>query len=175
MGISVEMFVKTYKANSKAKDKTFEDFINKHITTSYVDFVTKKTYCDLIIKSSCYQEDGDREFVKIDSATRYMFFVMRLISLYTDIEINDVVKEYDELNKVGAIETLISAIPEKEYLEFSNLLNMRMDDFIDNEYSLTALFYNLKQSFSLSDEVFSEVLNSPEIQKAIKNAVDNKE
>ena len=81
MGISVDMFVKTYKANCKAKDKTFEDFINKHITTHYVDFLTKSVHCDKIIEVTSHIKDGDREFVKINSVNRYLFFVMKLIEL----------------------------------------------------------------------------------------------
>ena len=160
MGITVDMFCKTYKANSKAKDKTFEEFIKKHITTEYVDYVTKVVYCKNIVKASCYIKDGDREFIKINSEKRYLFFVMRLIELYTDIEIDEdnVVSEYDKLNKIGAIDVLMSAIPEKEYTEFSTLLNMEMDDFRDNEYSITALLYNLKNSFSLSEEIINSVI-----------------
>ena len=168
MGITVDMFVKTYKANSKAKDKTFEDFIAKHITTHYVDFITKSVYCDSIIKSSCHKKDGNREFIKIDSATRYLFFVMRLIELYTDIQIDNknVVSDYDKLNEVGAIGTLIAAIPASEYSEFSTLLDMKMDDFRDNEYSLTSFLYNLKESLSLSEEVINSAIE--ELQKQAK-------
>lgn len=160
MGITVDMFVKTYKANSKAKDKTFEDFINKHITTQYINFATKCVYCDGIIKASCYTKNGDREFIKINSANRYFFFVMRLIDLYTDIDISDedVISDYDKLNEVGAINTLMAAIPKSEYSEFSTILNMKMDDFRDNEYSLVGFLYNLKESLSLSEEVINSAI-----------------
>lgn len=179
MGITVDMFVKTYKANSKAKDKTFEDFIAKHITTKYVPFLTKSVYCDKIVESCCYIQDGDRKIVKIDSTKRYLFFIMRLIDLYTDIELDyqnkksDIVSDFDKLNEIGAIDTLMSAIPESEYAEFSTLLNMKLDDFRDNEYSITALLYNLKQSFSLSGEVLKDALNSPELKKFIEEQNNN--
>lgn len=160
MGITVDMFIKTYKANSKTKDKTFEEFIQKHITTTYVDFMTKNVYCDSIIKASTTIKDGDREFIKINSASRYIFFVMRLIQLYTDIELNndDIISEYDKLNEVGAISVLMYAIPESEYAEFEEILNMKLDDFMTNEYSITALLYNLKQSFNISEEIINSVL-----------------
>lgn len=173
--ISVDEFIKQFKVNSKAKETTFKDFMKKHLTTEYVDFLTKCVYCDNIVKSTCHIKDGEREFVRINSATRYLFFVMRLIDLYTDIEINkeNPVNDYDKLNEVGAIEALIATIPEAEYTEFSTLLNMKMDDFRDNEYSITALLYNLKQSVSLSGEVITEALKSPEIKKFIKELKDN--
>lgn len=172
MGISVDMFVKSFKANSKAKDKTFEEFINKHITTKYVDFITKSVYCDSIIKSTCFVKDGDREFIKFNSTSRYLFFVMRLIQLYTDIEITeeDVVSDFDKLNEVGAINTLMQAIPESEYSEFSTLLNMKLDDLRDNEYSITAMLYNFKNSLTLSEEVINSVIN--ELKKQADETTD---
>ena len=168
--ISVDAFLREYKVATKQKESVVEDFVKKHITTKYVGFITKSVYCDNIVKASCHIKDGDREFVKINSTNRYLFFVMRLLQLYTDIEFKeeDIVTEYDKLNEVGAINELIAAIPESEYSEFSTLLNMKMDDFRENEYSLTALVYNLKQSFSLSEEVINEVLNSPEVQAKIE-------
>lgn len=170
MGITIDMFCKLYKANSKAKDKTFEDFINKHITTQYVPFLTKSVICDGIIQACCFIHEGDRDIVKIDSASRYLFFVMKLIQWYTDIELSDYEKsddnlatDYDKLNEIGAVNVLISAIPENEYTEFTTLLNMKLDDLRDNQYSTTALFYNLKNSLSLSEEVINLALE--EIQK----------
>lgn len=166
MGISIDMFVKTYKANSKAKDKTFEEFINKHITTKYIPFLTKEVYCDSIIKATSYVKDGENEFVKINSVSRYIFFVMKLIELYTDIELSDysnengtnIATDYDKLNEIGAIDVLLKAIPKDEYAEFTTLLNLKLDDLRDNEYSITALFYNLKNSLSISEEVINSAI-----------------
>lgn len=169
MGISVENFIRLYKQNEKAKDKTFEEFINKHITTKYINFINKSVICDGIVNATCHVKDGDREIVKINSTNRYLFFIMKLIENYTDIEFEDekVSETYDELNKIGAIGTLIAAIPEAEYSEFSTILNMKMDDFRDNEYSLTTFLYNLKESLSISEEVINSVLQ--ELQKETNN------
>ena len=76
-------------------------------------------------------------------------------------------EDYDKLNEVGAINTLIAAIPESEYSEFSTLLNMKMDDFRDNEYSITALLYNFKESLALTEEVIQSVLNNPKIKELL--------
>lgn len=167
--ISVEMFVKTYKAQVKGKDETFQEFIKKHVVNEYVDYLTKDAYCSKIVELSTHVQDGEHTIIKVNSTVRYMLFVMRLIELYTDIDINfedaQFIKQYDELNKIGAIDTLISAIPEGEYTEFSMLLNMRMDDFRDNEYSVTAILYNLKQSLSLSNEIVDAVFKELENKK----------
>ena len=172
--ISVENFVKMYKVNSKAKDLTFKDFIKKHIVTDYVDFVTKDVYCTNIVRATTHAKEGEIEYIKINSTYRYMFFVLRLIELYTDIELDfengGFVKQYDELNKVGAIDTIINAIPESEYSEFSTLLNMKMDDFYQNEYSVPAILYNFKQSLSISSDAFNSALE--EVLKKIDAETD---
>ena len=80
MGITVDMFVKTFKANVKAKDKTFEEFINKHITTKYVSYINKVAHCDSIVKATCHIKDGDREIIKVNSPNCIMFFKMKLIT-----------------------------------------------------------------------------------------------
>ena len=168
MGISIDMFVKSYKANSKAKDKTFEEFIDKHITTKYVPYITKYTYCTDIVQKTTHVKEGEREIIKVNSAMQCIFFWMKLIELYTDIEFNkeDVVGEYDKLKEIGAIETLIANIPPAEMDEMTNILGMKMDDFRENEYSLHALLYNIKESFSISEEVINSVIEE------IKNKVE---
>jgi len=169
MGISVDVFVKTYKATSKAKDKTFEDFIAKHMTTTYIPYLTKVAYCqDIVEKTSHRIIDHNKKIVKVSSPNRHLFFTMKLIELYTDIEFNTYEKvdkdnnisiDYDKLKECGAAPVLISAIPEEEFDEFTTILTMVIDDFYQNEYSLTALAYNAKESLSLSEEVINSVID----------------
>lgn len=165
--ISLDAFLREYKVAAKQKDSAMENFIKKHITTDYIDFLQKDTVCASIIKATTHVQSTDRSIVKVNSVSRYLLFVMRLIDLYTDIEIDftetNFVKQYDELNKVGAIDVLINSIPENEYAEFDTILNMELNDFRENEYSLTAFLYNLKESLTLSEEVINSVLE--ELQK----------
>lgn len=160
--ISVQGFCKSYKDSSKGNDKMLIDFLKKHIVKDYVPFLEKDVICTSIINATCKVKDGEYEFIKINSVGRYIIFVMRLIDLYTDIQIdfNDVkyIEQYDELNQIGAIDSIISTIPKAEYTEFSTILNMKLDDFRDNEYSIAALFYNLKNTLFISEEAMSSVL-----------------
>ena len=171
--ISVKDFVQMYKTNSKTTDKTFEDFIKKHIVVDYIDFIKKEVICTTIINSTCYIESGGRQIVKINSPARFIIFIMRLIDLYTDIEVDftdaNYVKQYDELNKIGAINTLISAIPNNEYVEFNTMLNMKMDDFRDNEYSIKAFLYNLKESFNISEDIINSAIKELEKEAEKEN------
>ena len=170
MGITVENFTKVYKANLKAKDKTLEDFIKKHVTVQYVKFLEKNVWCDSIISSTCYATVENKKIIKMNSTARHVLFTMKIIDLYTDIDINfedgKVMEQYDELNEIGAIEVLIKSIPESELVEFYTILNTKLDDLRDNEYSITALLYNLKNSLDISEEI---------IESAIKEILeDNK-
>lgn len=175
--ISVDGFLREYSVAAKQQGSAMETFIKKHIVTDYVDFATKSAYCDSIINATCYIKVGEKKIIKFNSATRYIFFTMKIIELYTDIEINadNLLGDYDKLNKVDAINCLIAGISESEYSEFYTLLNMKLDDLRDNEYCVTALLYNFKESFSLSEDVIKEVLTSPEVKEMIQNIKDNNE
>lgn len=164
--ISLDAFLREYKVAAKQKDSAMENFIKKHITTDYINFLDKEVMCGSIVEATCH-DPNNRQIIKINSVGRYLLYVMRLIDLYTDIEVDftesNFVKQYDELNKVGAFDILINSIPETERAEFDVILSMKMDDFKENEYSLTAFLYNLKQSLTLSEEVVNSVLE--ELQK----------
>lgn len=168
--ISVDAFLREYGVAAKQKGTAMETFINKHIVVGYVPFITKDVYCTSIIKATCYIEEGGKQFVKINSPARYIFCMMRLIDLYTDIEINteDLVGDYDKLNEVGAIDKLIKGIPDAEYAEFSTILNMKLDDLRDNEYSITAILHNFIKSLGMSEDIIEAALQ--EIKKQAETA-----
>ena len=169
--ISVDAFLREYNVAAKQKESAVENFIKKHITTQYIPFLEKDAHCTAIIKSTCYV-DKEKSIVRINSPGRYIIFVMRLIDLYTDIEISfkdtDSVEAYDKLNSVGAIDALMGGIPENERTEFSTVLNMKLDDLRDNEYSITALFYGLKKDLSLFDKVLTDAFNSPQVKEVLE-------
>lgn len=167
MGISVDSFVKAFNTNLKTANKKgngddFAKFIGKHITTQYIPILVKEARCQGIIDVCTHTPESKEKVVKINSVSRHIIFIMTIIDLYTDLDIvfenGACVAQFDKLNEIGAISALISAIPESEYKEFETVLNMKMDDFYDNEYSVVALLYNLKQSFSLSEELIDEAL-----------------
>lgn len=172
MGISVDAFLREYSVAKKQKETAVDTFIKKHIKNEYIGFIEKSVICDGIVKATTRVKDGDIEVIKIDSANRYIFFIMKLIDLYTDINIEitddtNIAEIYDKLNKVQAVEAILNNIPESEYSEFSTILNMKMDDFRDNEYSITALLYNLKKGFSLFENVINQALDNEEVKNLL--------
>ena len=155
--MKVEDFLNKYKM---AKDK--EEFFKKHITTTYVPYLTKCVYCSNIVSASHHLPD-EKDIIKINTANQYVAFVTRLLDLYTDLDIDfnngGFLKQYDQLNQNGCIIPLIAAIPEQEYAEFKMVLDMKESDFRENEYSLTAILYNLKKSIDISGDVIEQALN----------------
>lgn len=167
--ITVDAFLREYSVVAKQKGSAMETFIKKHIVTQYVPYLEKDVLCTRIIYATCYA-DKDRRIIKFNTPGRLLLFNMNLINLYTDIEISfendETTKQYDKLMEVGAIYLLINAIPETEYTEFVTLLNMKLDDLRDNEYSLEALLYDLKKSFSISEDIINSALE--ELKKQVE-------
>lgn len=167
--ITVDAFLREYGVAAKQKGSAMETFIKKHIVTQYVPYLEKDVLCTRIIYATCYA-DKDRKIIKFNTPGRLLLFNMNLINLYTDIEISfendETTKQYDKLMEVGAIYLLINAIPKTEYTEFVTLLNMKLDDLRDNEYSLEALLYDLKKSFSISEDIINSALE--ELKKQVE-------
>lgn len=169
--ISLDAFLREYSVAAKQQESAIKSFIKKHITTNYIKFLDKYAWCESIIEASCFTKSGDVRVFKSNSVFRYVGFIMRMIDLYTDIKIDfedgHFISQYDELNKVGAIDYLVGGIPESEYTEFSTILNMKLDDIRDNEYSVTALLYNFKKSLNLTDDIIKQAFESDEVKNII--------
>lgn len=124
-----------------AKDKKVE--CEKRVKKNYIPILTKIAECSHLvdITSRIKDETTGIESFQLNTPGRYIAFTMKLISLYTDIEIGnglELYENFDELNENGAIDILLSCIPEHEYKEFSTLLSMTVDDYMANERDLTA-------------------------------------
>ena len=139
--MKIEEFVGYYNL---AKDKKAE--CEKCVRIDkYVPFLTKIAECDNIVNATMEHTDETTQVISFMQSTpaRYLFLNMKLISLYTDIEIemNDglqLAESYDKLNKCGALDMLIACLPIHEFKEFSTLLQMCVDDYLTNNRELTS-------------------------------------
>ena len=167
--ITVDAFLREYGVAAKQKGSAMETFIKKHIITQYVPILVKDVHCAKIVEASCHVPDSN--IVKFNTLLGRIATTMRLIDLYTDIiivfEEGAFIDQYDKLNEVGAIDELLKQIPEKEITEFYDVLNMKLSDFRDNEYSLEAFLYNIKESFSISEDVINSAIE--ELKKQIES------
>lgn len=128
-----------------ANDKT--KYVQKHMLNSYVPYEDKVAECRKIIDITSHKmvtvNDQEHKIYWNNTPMQHMFYIITLISLYTDIEWtkdsgdnNENLKVYNELSKNGSIYTIISLITPFEKQSFDTVLNMVEEDTYENERSI---------------------------------------
>lgn len=142
--MNYKKFIEEYNnANDKMK------CIHRHITSEYVSYQDKIVQCRKIIDTTCRKtiniKGQERSVFWLDSPMRHMFYIITLLSFYTDIEWNKSVGEdnenlvvFNELSRCGAIYDLIDSIPAFEKAAFDTVLDMVYDDVYENERSIVS-------------------------------------
>ena len=143
------------KLSELKNDAERNEFLKERLTVTYVDFERKIDMCQKIIKNTSYEEiTEDTVIWKKRFAMEYLFYTIKLISTYTDVEIEDgnVMKNFNELNKnylqtkeaiVSYIQVLINIIPVPEINEFNFVLGLCKDDQESNERNLVGAIGDL--------------------------------
>lgn len=147
---------------NEANDK--EKYIRKHIKTYYVNYEDKITEAEKIIRMSNEKEINNEKVFMINSATRYLLFILAVIKLYTDIEIDNTnaMLQFNILEKYGVIDLLPSVIG-IDYERFSTVLGMIHDDYMVNNRELVSYLENKSKVFV---EVINDLYDAIEKQKA---------
>lgn len=128
-----------------ANDKT--KYVQKHMLNSYVSYEDKIAECQKIIDITSHKmvniNDQEHKIYWNNTPMQHMFYILTLISLYTDIEwtkdsgdSNENLKVYNELSKNSSIYTIISLITPFEKQSFDTVLNMVEEDTYENERSI---------------------------------------
>lgn len=128
--MNVEQFVIECK-----KWKDVEVFIKKHLNQKYINYEVKVDICEKIVHLCNFDEE--MKFERNTPMTQ-MMFSMELIKNYYDIDIEyeDMLDDFNKLDKEGLVRILIDNIPEDEYKKFMFLLDAINDDIQVNERSL---------------------------------------
>lgn len=181
--MKVSEFVDGYKKN--ATDNLKRAYVKKNIVVkNYIPFVEKQAHVDRIINATSYDidADGNRKDIKINSSARYLFTIMTVVSLYTniDVDFSSIHTEYDLLCENDLIPLLLnldspneSIIPVTDYMEFNTILNMKFDDFVRNNLSTEAFISGQVTRFgTLTGTVLNPVLDR--LAEAIENVDDKK-
>ena len=73
----------------------------------------------------------------LNTPMQYMLFIVSIIELYTDIELDpeDKLTGFDDLERCGADNYIISAIS-NDFTKFEFVMRMTVDDAIDRERNL---------------------------------------
>ena len=149
--ITYKQFVTKYNAAKTDEDKKV--FCQSHIVKTYVDYQTKLTEVQIIAKQGNYSLDADvngKRLFKRSSPTMYFLLKMRLIEDYTDIEIGDNVLDiFNALDEIGALDCLISSIPENEIIKWNAMLDMVNDDIYINERDIVSYLETKTEAVSM--------------------------
>ena len=142
-------FISDYKLN---KDK--ESFVKKHITKQYIPYATKLALAQSIAKTCTHVSINGKDIYKKDTPAQYFATVMHLITQYTDIQYDATIvpQVYDALMESGAMQVLLSSIPESEVTEFRTLIDMCVSDIYENERELSSFLETKFDAISLTIE-----------------------
>lgn len=164
--MKIDEFIKKYN-DAKDKDK----FLNDCIITTYVPYHEKMTDCEMVIISTTKIEN---EF-RINSPMRFMLFITTLLSRYTEIgKDEDVLTVFETLDEKDLIDKIISKIPEREYTSYNTILNMELDDYMENNRSITAYISRKIKDLEIPvKSLFEAIMNN--VPQDVLGVADNKE
>ena len=123
--ITVSEFVEKYEATT---EKMKPVLLKEIKSEKYIGYMEKCLQMDRIIQSTNYNKDKD---FHINSPMKYVLFTISMIEMYTNLKINedDIINEFDKLNRAGLIDAIIyptngseEVIPVKEIEECGELL-----------------------------------------------------
>lgn len=145
MSIKLDEFFNEYNIKD---DGEKVDFVRSHIKYDYVDYEKKVAIAQSIVQNSYWKSykdiDGnDKTEFYIDSTVKHMLICMAIISLYTDIDRSNessILKDFNELNKVGILDMVLENSNQRELKEFKMVVDMVCSDLIANEYENHAFF-----------------------------------
>ncbi len=107
----------------------------------YVPFVMKDTLMSNLVKITMLDKETGN--IKMNSSAEYLLLIRVFIEQYTKLKVETpgFFEEYDELVKSGLFDLLIVGsenaqpiIPLAEITEFKNLLNLKKNDLMTNQY-----------------------------------------
>ena len=154
--MTVEKYIEEF---NKSKDK--KEYVEKHIINKYINYENKISECKKIIDNTSHKIINGKSVYWKNTPQQRLLFIIRLIVLYTDIELGNeesILSNYNELNKNGVIIAIMSCIPELEYREFEMLLSMTEEDCYENEKSISSLLETKFEALGLSFGAMSDGL-----------------
>ena len=132
--ITVNELIAKYnlKRSDEEKYKYLQDTID---IVQHVDYSNIIALADMIVERSCLDKNGN---LNVDSCMKYMLYVYTLIDKYTNVvaDASNWSYEYDQLEKYGLIDFIISMIPEREVNKLNKTVSMKTADLIENNNNI---------------------------------------
>lgn len=150
--------------------------IEKHVIKKYIPYAKKVSMCDRIVRSTSYETIADKQVFKINTPARQELFLLNMVDLYTDIDINweNSLSDFDVLSEKELLGAIIKAIPESEITLFSSILEMCLDDLMTNTRDLVSYIDGKLTAVEVLANSALEMLQSNEgkaVIESIANAV----
>lgn len=163
--MKVSEFVNQYLESKKMKEYTPKE----HIKLNYLPHTQKIALVKGIVDATSYAKIDGKQVYKRDTPNMFFLFSMKLVETYTDIEINtaQVVNEYDDLVRCGAMNALLSCIPESEIDILKGMLDMVRDDLEANTRSMVSFLETKFDSMDIAMNSLFSALDRPEIKEKI--------
>ena len=179
--VSKYLEVKQQPKQKGSQAKPEDTFINNHIKTHYVSYVTKIEMSKSIVKLSMYKNVNDKKVFVPNSPQRYCLFVQAVIDLYTDLEwdmvesgdVRNISMDFDLLEQNGLVEALFSSIGE-DVSKFTTVLNMVLDDEVDQNRSMIPFLETKFEAMSIVFDNMFGFLSDPGLKDKVENFVQNK-
>ena len=187
--MKVNEFVTKY--NEFQNEINRNNFLNGRVVKKYVPFTQKIAECTNIANATTHRIVGEntkyqKTVFKEDTNARYLHYGLKIIDLYTDIDIEwnnkdyTVVQQFEELDEYGLIELLISLIAQKtsklfildnntevgvnEVERIQNILQACVEDIISNENNLINYFDTKFETIGLVTETLMDVFSKQLVQ-----------
>lgn len=160
------------KKKVEAARKTKKDYpFAKHIIREYLSHAEKLALVKGVVNASSYVEVNGKKIYKRDTPLRMFLFSMRLITLYTDIEINisKIDDEYDKLVSSGAMNGLLSSIPSEEINILQGMLDLVQDDLETNTRDFISFLESKIELVGIAFNTLLDVLDRPDIKQIISD------
>lgn len=180
--MKVKEFVEKY--NSFSNDTLKDKFIKESINKDYVPYVEKMSICQRIVNATTKKTisigKNEKEIFYMDSANRYLIFQIQLIQAYTDIVFSDGeegIKEFELIDQYGINDIIINSIPEREYINFKAILDMKVDDSTFNENNFIQYIDTkidaLRLVIDTMGDSLLDLMKNPEVMEAIQSLENN--
>lgn len=154
-------FIEEYK---KASNKP--TFLKKHVVRHYLPYELKISEAKKIVKRTCYEQINGKEYFRQNSPAFFMLFMLRILADYTDIEWeeNEGLKVFNDLSEASLLESIILAIPAKEYDTFNTVLQMVKDDEMENYRSIAGFFETKVDTLGIVLNALTEAIEKKEVK-----------
>lgn len=145
----------------------YENFGSETLKANLLDDIEIAAYIPIEMKQVCIERiiegvvTNDGLSFSYDSINKYISFIIGLITLYTDLDIESPYEDYDRLVSSNVLDNILERIGDDKD-EFLRMFDMRFNDYL-RENSIETSLAQLTKAFAstlFSKEGFSELFKT---------------